>query len=364
MKVKITLLFVLVVSLLKAQETTIIFNAPLSTPTDGKVTLRVYTALEYEPGHWLGFGDEYDGTEYTPHEYELTNNGNGVFSITDASAVFGRDAAGWQSNYVGMRFYLNDDYSNLAMFRNDGGDLFTDQWPSYRNIYDDAGELVGNGDVEGQTVEFFAEMWTNEAQSYEVVYNVTVPDNTPEDLVVYIWGAKFGYGLNESNLMTKKEDNIWTLTTSYYEQPTAYYTYVMNYHYNEIMDGDLTYGERYEDEYDQRAVDRIVPSGPAVLNDGVLRWDGFDYDESVTEIGNIDGETSVKTIHDENINITVNGNRIEVGTNQAVNLSLYNFIGQRIIETNATAIENIPTGYYIVKAIINTNSYSQKIIIK
>ena len=57
MKFKITLMLLLIASMLKAQETRIVFNAPASTPADATVTLMIWTAIEYEPGQWLGFGD-------------------------------------------------------------------------------------------------------------------------------------------------------------------------------------------------------------------------------------------------------------------------------------------------------------------
>lgn len=61
MKFKITLMLLLIASMLKAQETRIVFNAPASTPADATVTLMIWTAIEYEPGQWLGFGDDYTG---------------------------------------------------------------------------------------------------------------------------------------------------------------------------------------------------------------------------------------------------------------------------------------------------------------
>ena len=121
-----------------------------------------------------------------------------------------------------MRFYMNGDPTNLAMFRNISGDIYRDDWPSYKDVYDDGGNVVGEGLIEGKEYTVDAVYWKSEAQSYEVTYNVTVPSNTPDDLVIYIWGAKFGYLLDEINRMTKKSDGTRTDTPSYYEHPTAF----------------------------------------------------------------------------------------------------------------------------------------------
>ena len=352
MKFKITLMLLLIASMLKAQETRIVFNAPASTPADATVTLMIWTAIEYEPGQWMGFGDDYTG-DLRPETYQLEKESDGVYSLTLESAVLGQHAAGYMSNYIGMRFYMNGDPTNLAMFRNLSGDIYTDDWPSYKDVYDDGGNVVGEGLIEGKEYTVDAVYWKSEAQSYEVTYNVTVPSNTPDDLVIYIWGAKFGYGLDDSNRMTKKADGTWTLTASYYEQPTAFYTYVMNY--EEIMEGDITISERNADENDDSNVDRVVPAGPAVLNDVVARWEGYPY------VG-----TGIDSPKINDLGVFVAGNTIVINSQDNVVVTVYNLEGKIILTAAGTneVINNIASGSYIVKVSNATQSLSQKIVIR
>ena len=49
MKFKITLMLLLIASMLKAQETRIVFNAPASTPADATVTLMIWTPSSMNP---------------------------------------------------------------------------------------------------------------------------------------------------------------------------------------------------------------------------------------------------------------------------------------------------------------------------
>ena len=110
--------------------------------------------------------------------------------------------------------------------------------------------------------------------------------------------------------------------------------------YEEIMEGDITISERNADENDDSNVDRVVPAGPAVLNDVVARWEGYPY------VG-----TGIDSPKINDLGVFVAGNTIVINSQD------------NVVGTNEV-INNIASGSYIVKVSNATQSLSQKIVIR
>jgi|GEM_PF-2219613 len=357
MKSTITLLFLFAIMLLKGQTSEIYFYAPAGTAADAKVNMLVWSA---QVDSTLPGGVKQWNTSLQDWS-EMRNMGGGVYYLSVASAVFEADVA-W-GNWVGLRFLLNGDANNPAMWHENEGPLKEyDAWPTLNDIFDPTtGELVTAGELAGKTYEASkAEVWKNQVSSWEVTYSVTVPKNTPEELAVYIWGGTFGYGYNNDpasgNIMSKQADGTYLLTRTYLEPVTAPYTYILNY--PEVSTGDVGIQERIADETnDTLAVDRIVPIMPKVTNDTVARWTGMPYIPV--------SPSALRDINMKELGISFTNNKIIINSDIELTIDVYNSLGQKVlgVENKNLIIDTLQKGYYIVRANTKDKSFVQKIFI-
>ena len=174
MRIKITFLLVMLVSLMQAQTTMVAFKAPESTPENAKILVG--------SSSWQGGWDASYGLP--DHGYELTKAADDDYYRVEVPADFCN---------AGIRFILNGDPENIAQWlKDDGINYDTDSWGN------EDYKVEENGNIVYYFNQFVA--WKKEVivKSNEIVFHA--PESTPADAVICVGSTLFNWDYGFDNL--------------------------------------------------------------------------------------------------------------------------------------------------------------------
>lgn len=188
MRIKITFLLVMLVSLMQAQTTMVAFKAPESTPENAKILVG--------SSSWQGGWDASYGLP--DHGYELTKAADDDYYRVEVPADFCN---------AGIRFILNGDPENIAQWlKDDGINYDTDSWGN------EDYKVEENGNIVYYFNQFVA--WKKEVivKSNEIVFHA--PESTPADAVICVGSTLFNWDYGFDNLtnvieMEKGDDGLY-----------------------------------------------------------------------------------------------------------------------------------------------------------
>lgn len=188
MRIQITFLLVMLVSLMQAQTTMVAFKAPESTPENAKILVG--------SSSWQGGWDASYGLP--DHGYELTKAADDDYYRVEVPADFCN---------AGIRFILNGDPENIAQWlKDDGINYDTDSWGN------EDYKVEENGNIVYYFNQFVA--WKKEVivKSNEIVFHA--PESTPADAVICVGSTLFNWDYGFDNLtnvieMEKGDDGLY-----------------------------------------------------------------------------------------------------------------------------------------------------------